>query len=158
MSEGAESPKQKNWFARHKILTAILAIIVLAAIGGASNKPSNTQTVPSKSAGEQVAASSPTSQAQSPTPQAEKMTITNSSVKPSQYGTTEVVGEIKNNDTAKHSASLKATFYAKDSKIIGTASGAINDVAPGETKTFSLLTTDTVTGYDHMKVQVDTLL
>jgi cytoskeletal protein RodZ len=151
MPEDTESPKKKNWFAKHKVLTVILVLLALGAIGAAGSKSSNTQTVPSKSTGEQVAATSPT-------PQAEKMTITNSSVKPSQYGTTEVVGEIKNNDAAEHSATLKATFYGKDGKIMGTASGAVNNVAPGETKTFSLMTTDTIAGYDHLKVQVDSLL
>lgn len=70
----------------------------------------------------------------------------------------QVDGEITNNDSGKHSATLKATFYATDGKIMGTATGAVNDVAPGETKTFSLMTTDSISGYATMKVQVDTLL
>lgn len=70
----------------------------------------------------------------------------------------QVVGEVTNNDSGQHSATLKATFYDANGKILGTASGAVNDVAPGETKTFTLITSDNVTGYKDMKVQVDTLL
>ena len=45
-----------------------------------------------------------------------------------------------------------------DGSIKGTAVGAVNDVAPGETKTFTLVTMDDVAGYANMKVQIDTLL
>lgn len=68
-----------------------------------------------------------------------------------------VVGEATNNDSTKHTMTLKATFYDASGKILGTASGALNDLEAGQTKTFELLTTDTVTGYKDMKVQVDSL-
>jgi len=68
------------------------------------------------------------------------------------------VGEVTDNDSVKHSATLKATFYAEDGSILGTASGAMNEVAPGETKTFTLIGNDEIAGYKEMKVQIDTLL
>lgn len=85
------------------------------------------------------------------------ITFTNTSVK-SQYGMTTVVGEVKNGDTQTHSMYLKATLYGENGKILGTASGAINDLAPGDIKTFDLLSGDDVTGYKTVKVQVDSLL
>jgi hypothetical protein len=91
-------------------------------------------------------------------PKVEKMTISKSNAKNKGYGIFEVVGEIANNDSIKHSATLKATFYAKDGSIMGTALGAVNDVEPSQTKTFNLMTTDSVTGYSEFKVQIDTLL
>lgn len=36
--------KQSNWFARHKILTAILVLIVVVAIGSSSSKSSNNNS------------------------------------------------------------------------------------------------------------------
>ena len=130
----------------------IVLIIIIAVIAGSGSKGSNTQKVtnPEKSSGE-------TTNNQSK-PATEKMTITNSNAKDKGYGMWEVVGEVKNNDSIKHSAFLKATFYGDGGQILGTASGAVNDVTPGETKTFNLISTDSVTGYKEMKVQVDTLI
>lgn len=143
---------KKNWFLRHKVLTVIGAIVVIAIISSAANsgKSSNSQSVPAASTGAQPATATPASDAS-------KMTISNSSYS-SSNGMQQVVGEVKNNDSSKHSATLKATFYAADGSIKGTAEGAVNDVAAGETKTFTLMTSDDVAGYASMKVQVDTLL
>lgn len=129
-------------------LGIVVGVIVIAAIASAGNK-SNTQTVPNSN-------STNTQQAEQKAT-AEKMTIKNSIYK-NASGLKQVVGEITNNDTGKHSATLTATFYAADGSILGTAAGAVNDVAPGETKTFTLMTVDEVTGYKDMKVAVDTLL
>lgn len=130
------------------VLGVVVGIIVIAAIAGSSNK-SNTQTTPNSN-----------SDANAPTaaqPATEKMTIKNSAYKDN-GGLKQVVGEITNNDTSEHSATVKATFYAADGSILGTAVGAVNEVAAGQTKTFTLMTTDEVAGYKDMKVQVDTLL
>lgn len=72
--------------------------------------------------------------------------------------TGKVVGEAKNTDDRKHTAVLKATFYDAAGKILGTASGVVSDVEPGDTKTFELGTTDDVSKYATMKVAVDSLL
>ncbi len=69
-----------------------------------------------------------------------------------------LISKAKNNDSVKHSATLKAAFYAADGSIMGTAVGAVNGIAAGDTKTFNLMTTDSVSGYKDMKVQVDMLL
>ena len=128
-------------------LGVVVGIVAIAAIAGAGNN-TNTQNVPNSNSTNQPAAEQAAT---------EKMTIKNSAYKDN-GGLKQVVGEITNNDTTKHSAIVKATFYAADGSIMGTAAGAVNDVAAGETKTFTLLTTDEVAGYKDMKVQVDTLL
>jgi hypothetical protein len=42
-----------------------------------------------------------------------------------------------------------------DGKIVGTADGAVSQLAPGETKTFSLVNTNAVRQFARLKVQVD---
>lgn len=143
--------KSGNWFGRHKILTAIGVLIVIGIIASAAGgSKSNTQTVKGSN-------SDTTAQTSKPAAETDKLTIKNSSYSDAN-GLKQVVGEVTNNDSGKHSATLKATFYDASGKILGTASGAVNDLAPGETKTFTLITADDVTGYANMKVQVDTLL
>jgi hypothetical protein len=39
-----ESPKKKNWFARHKVLTVIGVLIIFAIIGSGGSKKTDTQT------------------------------------------------------------------------------------------------------------------
>lgn len=76
----------------------------------------------------------------------------------SQVGITTVDGEAKNTDTSKHSFTLLVAFYDKDKKLIGTATGAINDIAAGGTKTFSAIATGDYSKADSHTVQVDTLV
>ena len=133
------------------VLGVVGGFIVIVAIAGAGNK-SNTQTVPNSNSDKTATQSSTPTE-----PQKEKLTIKNSNYSEAN-GLKQVVGEVTNNDSGKHSATLKATFYGPNGEIMGTATGAVNDVAPNETKTFTLITMDNVTGYKDMKVQVDTLL
>ena len=134
------------------VLGVVGGIIVIAAIASAGGNKSNTQSVPNSNSDKTA------TQATTPTqPKQEKLTIKNSNYSEAN-GLKQVVGEVTNNDTGVHSATLKATFYDASGKILGTASGAVNEVAAGETKTFTLITADNVTGYKDMKVQVDTLL
>lgn len=134
-----------------------VALIIVGAFVGYGKKDSNTQVVGDASSS--AAVSNTNSQVTTPTaPRAEQMTISNSAAKKAQFGLWEVVGEIKNNDSIKHSATIKATFYKTDGSILGTAVGVVNDVAPGDMKTFSLTSADNVAGYANMKVQLDTLL
>lgn len=128
----------------------IVLLGVISALG--SGKDSNTLNV--TNTGESTMATNEAANTSAP---AEKITIKNSVYKPDQY-MSKVVGEATNNDSVKHSMTLKATFYDADGKILGTGVGALNDVASGDTKTFELLVTDDVTGYKDMKVQVDTLI
>lgn len=76
----------------------------------------------------------------------------------SDFGTTTVEGEAKNNDDKKHSFTVVVGFYDKDKKLLGTAAGAINDLAPGETKTFTAMAAEDYSNADSYKVQVDTLI
>lgn len=133
----------------------VIVVVVLIGLGGAAGNKSNTENVTNSNSDKTSTSNSSSSSTETAK---EKMTIKNSTVTDKGYGMNQVDGEITNNDSGKHSATLKATFYAADGKIMGTATGAVNDVAPGETKTFSLMTTDSISGYANMKVQVDTLL
>lgn len=145
--------KSENWFGRHKVLTVIGSLVVLIIIASAASSGSKTNTQTVNSNDTKTAAPAPSAK---PATQ-DTLTIKNSAFQ-SSNGMQQVVGEITDNDSIKHSAMLKATFYDAGGKILGTASGAVNDIAPGDTKTFNLITIDTVTGYKDMKVQVDTLL
>lgn len=76
----------------------------------------------------------------------------------SNYGMTTVYGEAKNNDTKAHTFTLKVTFYDASNKILGTASGAINDLNPGATKTFSAIGLEDYSNAASLKVQTDSVL
>jgi hypothetical protein len=141
-----KKPMWKRWW--FWALTVIVLAVISSSASG--NKDSNTQTV--------TADQSPAATTATATPKTETLTITNSTYTAQGSGLYKVDGEVKNNDSSEHSATLKATFYDADGKIMGTASGAVNNIAAGDTKTFTLIGTDKVSGYKTMKVQVDTLL
>ena len=106
-----------------------------------------------------TAAAAPAATPSAPPPSASsrppaKITVDNYAVVPNGYGT-EVQGEATNNDTVEHTAFLKATFYDVSGKIVGTADGVVNQLAPGETKTFTLVSTNAIRQYARLKVQVD---
>ncbi|MGW6442340.1 TIR domain-containing protein [Lentzea sp. NPDC055074] len=66
-----------------------------------------------------------------------------------------VHGEAHNPGPGVKSAILKATFYDAERRIVGTATGAVNQISPGDTKTFTLTTTTHIAAYDSFRVQVD---
>jgi predicted nucleotide-binding protein len=68
-----------------------------------------------------------------------------------------VHGEATNRTGQELTAILSATFYGEGRTIIGTAAGALNQIRPGATKTFSLVTMDDLTGYLDFVVQLDTV-
>jgi len=115
---------------------------VLAALAAAAAPPGVTPSAP------------PPTSLSRPVP---KITVSNYDVVPSGYGT-EVQGEATNNDTVEHTASLKATLYDESDKILGTADGMVTQLAPGETKTFTLISTNAVPQHARLKVQVDAIL
>lgn len=47
--------------------------------------------------------------------------------------------EVTNNDTNAHSFTVQAIFL-RDNQLVGLATGAVNELAPGQTKTASLIT------------------
>lgn len=90
-------------------------------------------------------------------PRKEVLTIFNSTVKQLGFGVTTVVGEVKNNSSQTHTATLMATFYADDGTIVGTAVGAVNAIQSGQTKTFELMGMDDLSRASKFKVAVDTM-
>jgi hypothetical protein len=76
----------------------------------------------------------------------------------SQMGITTVDGEAKNTDTTDHSFTLVVAFYDKNKKLIGSATGAVNDLVGGSTKTFTAMATGEYSKADSYIVQVDTLV
>lgn len=76
----------------------------------------------------------------------------------SDMGITMVYGEAKNNDSKAHSFTLKVSFYDNNDNLIGTATGAVNDLNGGETKIFGAVGTDDVADAASYKVQVDTMV
>lgn len=132
-----------------KVALGVLGgVIVIAAVASSGDKP-NTQNVQNSNASQQQSSEEKTA--------TEKLTIKNSTYKESS-GMKQVIGEVTNNDSSKHTATIKATFYNADGQILGTAIGTVTDLAPAETKTFNLFTADDIANYKDMKIQVDTLL
>jgi hypothetical protein len=115
--------------------------VVLAALAAAAAPPAPTPSAPPPAASSRPPA---------------KISVDNYAVVQNGYGT-EVQGEATNNDTVEHTALLKATFYDENSKIVGTADGVVNQLAPGETKTFNLMSTNAIRQYARLKVQVDAI-
>lgn len=79
-------------------------------------------------------------------------------VSKAQSGFTTVDGEAKNTDTTDHSFTVVVGFYDNSGKLIGTATGAVNDLAAGDTKTFSAMSTGDYSKAANYKVQVDTMV
>lgn len=75
----------------------------------------------------------------------------------SNYGVTTLNGEAKNNDTKAHSFSIKASFYDTSGKLLGTAIGSISNINPGETKTYTTMSSSDLSKATNIKVQVDTM-
>jgi hypothetical protein len=114
---------------------------VLAALTAAAAPPAATPSAPPPSVSSRPSA---------------KITVDNYDVVPNGYGT-EMQGEATNNDTVEHTAFLKATFYNESGKIVGTADGVVNQLTPGDTKTFTLVSANAVRQYARLKVQVDSV-
>jgi hypothetical protein len=65
--------------------------------------------------------------------------------------------EVTNKDNAQHSFSVQALIL-NGGELVGIASGAVNDLLPGQTKTASLLNAGRMPNYDGIRVAVDTVL
>lgn len=70
----------------------------------------------------------------------------------------EVHGEASNIDKVEHSASVKATFYDGGGRIVGTAEGAVSQLGPGETQTFTLTSLSPIPDHAEMKVRLDVVV
>ena len=84
----------------------------------------------------------------------EKISFANISIIDGAFGK-QLIAEATNNDSAEHSASVKATFYDSSNKIVGARDGVINQLHPGSMKT---LTIDSVPDHVTCRLQVDTLI
>jgi hypothetical protein len=177
-----ETPvKKKNWFRRHKALTASLLVVLLA--GGleaidqhaANDAPAATKTTlnqkttngTSASAGKSVtstsssstsATSSSTDGSTTPAPavagSTDKMTLAGSTVTLSSNGSATVTGHITNNQNSAHGATIQATFYDSNNKVIGIAKGTVSSIDPAAYKSFTLTTSQNVSGYTKVIVEV----
>ena len=142
---------------------AVLIIIVIALnLGGTDNNKTNTPDTSEKIG--MTTESSP-----STATKAEKTDLVQDSnpktkiefkniISKSNLGITTVYGEVNNTDTKAHSFTVKVSFYDKDKKLLGTASGAVNSLNGGSSKIFSALGTKDFSSADNFKVQVDTLV
>ena len=128
-----------------------ILIVIIGVASSMGNKNSNTDKVSNPASNSDGTSTQPSTSSAK-----EKITLTNATAKQS-YGYWSVVGEAKNNDTIIHSFSLKATFYDTNAKIVGTAVGVINEIEPGDTKTYDLSSTDKFSTYKDLKVQIDTM-
>ncbi|MCC6177195.1 MAG: hypothetical protein IT305_17960 [Chloroflexi bacterium] len=66
--------------------------------------------------------------------------------------------EVTNQDSSMHSFTVQATFL-KGGQLVAVMSGAVNDLAAGQTKTASLMGQgSSIAEYDEILVAVDTLV
>lgn len=143
-----DTPKQKHRLAE------ILRTIGCAVQTAGSDWLAVDLTPPAQTA-ESPLPASPRASSASTAPQAgRRPELGNFSVIRDGVGMHTVHGEVRTDGTAVSWLFLKATFYA-DKKIIGTATGSVQDLEPGDTKTFSLITTDDVGDYDDYRVQIE---
>ena len=70
---------------------------------------------------------------------------------------TSIDGEAKNTDTAAHSFMLSIGAYDSEGKLIGVATGAVNDLAAGDTKTFKAISSDDLSAAVTYKAFVGTM-
>lgn len=75
-----------------------------------------------------------------------------------QAGSTIIDGEAKNTDNREHSFTVVVAFYDSNNKLIGAATGAVNGLAAGDTKTFTAMATGDFTKAASHIVQIDTLV
>jgi len=147
---------QRNFFKQHKVLTFILAVIILVGInkvmGGNGGSTTGTTAVATGSSKE-------IAKPVSTTPEVKKDDISFSNILvTSNSGTTTVNGEAKSNDGKKHSFTLKVSFYDKTKKLLGTAMGSVNELQPADTKIFTAMATEDFSKSASYKVEVDTMV
>ncbi|WP_018130745.1 FxLYD domain-containing protein [Effusibacillus pohliae] len=68
---------------------------------------------------------------------------------------TRVIGEITNNGSAKRSVAFKVNFYDAGGKLLGTATGVVLDLDPGQKKSFEAVADKKLDGVSTFTFQVD---
>ena len=89
---------------------------------------------------------------------AERITLTDVTVKEGSRGRYQIFGDAVNNSDTELSAILGVTFYGAGGTLMGKASGSVNRLAAQQTKAFWLRVSNDVSGYSAMKVNVDCIL
>jgi hypothetical protein len=89
---------------------------------------------------------------------AERITLTDVTVKEGSRGRYQIFGDAVNNSDAELSAILGVTFYGAGGALLGKASGSVNGLAAWQTKAFWMRVSNDVSGYALMKVNVDCIL
>lgn len=84
-------------------------------------------------------------------------TFSNVTIK-SESGFTKVIGEAKNSDKKKHTFTYTVSLLDKDNKLLGTVSGTITDIGPGDTKNFEINGKGEYANVASHKFQIDNIL
>lgn len=93
-----------------------------------------------------------------PTPMSKQEAISFSNfVSHTDYGMTTFEGEAKNNDTTEHSFTITVSYYDANGKLLGTGTGSVSKISPGDTKTFTAISTKDFSQAASQKVQVDSM-
>lgn len=66
-----------------------------------------------------------------------------------------VEGRVKNTGTRPVTGTIKVTLLDADGKIVGTCSGAVNGVQPGEEATYSAIGTDKPAAWATVEPRID---
>lgn len=69
-------------------------------------------------------------------------------------GVTDVRGTLENTDTIPHNAIVTFVFLDNKNNVIGTASGGITSLQPGQSQTVSALVTYDISAYKNVAVRV----
>lgn len=93
-----------------------------------------------------------------PNPSAESKIAFDKIVYRTDYGLTTVSGETTNHDNKAHSYTLIVTFYDQNQNIVGTAMGVVNNIEPGQTKTFEAISQDSMENVTNYRVNIDSLI
>lgn len=118
---------------------------------------SSTQPLPEQFDSVRVDVDTMVREAQS-TPAAEaarKITFGEPAIKEGSFPTVDV--EVTNGDSAPHSFTVQAIFL-QGGELVSVASGAVNDLAPGQTKTATLASVGGIPEHDEVQLAVDTLV
>lgn len=75
-----------------------------------------------------------------------------------QSGLVMVEGEAKNKDSKAHSFTIMVGLYDENKKLIGITNGAVNDLAGGDTKTFTTMGAGKMSKPASCVAQVDTII
>jgi hypothetical protein len=136
-------------------LGAFVLLVIITMIGAISAKKNAGEVEVAKAelAGKMAAATAAeTIQRAATMANPGKLTFGKPAVKV-QMGMTQVAVEATNVSGENLTGCTATATFKKGDTIVGTANGAVNELAVGATKTVQLVGTDNVTGYDTVKIE-----